>query len=203
MFTGIIERIGIVASIRSGKQTKSFQIRFIPWSDSLRTGESISVEGVCLTAKQVSRNSFSVDAVKATLQATTLGNLKVGSKVNLERSLKWGERMGGHYVSGHVDDVGKIIARKKEGKSETLKIKVPRAVWKFLVNKGSIAVDGISLTIQKLRSPSFEVAIIPYTNRRTTIGLKKAGDLVNLEADMMIKKFLQHSKGRARRPKYI
>ena len=191
MFTGIIQKIGVVSSVRNREQTKTLEIRFTPWADKIKTGESIAVEGVCLTVKRIGQKSFTADAISTTLKATTLRHLKTGSRVNLERSLKWGERLGGHYVSGHVDQVGKILDTRKSGQSNILKIKAPQSIGKYLIPKGSIAVDGISLTIQKLIPGGFETAIIPHTTRKTTIGLKKAGDFVNLEADRMVKRFLK------------
>ena len=191
MFTGIIQKVGKITNIQNGKGVKSFSVQMKPWLDQVKIGESIAIDGVCLTVKQKNWKSFSVDAIPATLKMTTLKALKIGSKVNLERSLKWGERLGGHYVSGHVDHAGEIVAKKKNGKSSILKIKAARAVQKYLISKGSIAVDGISLTVQKLVPGGFETAIIPHTAKKTTIGLKKAGDFVNLEADLMIKRFLK------------
>ncbi len=202
MFTGIIEKIGQVKQIRNVKNVKEFRIASSSWRDSLQIGESIAVDGVCLTAKRAGKNWFLVDAVSETLKATTLGDLKPGNKINLERSLQWGKRIGGHYVTGHVDCTSRILEKKKKGKAYLLKIALPRLITPYLISKGSVAIDGISFTIQRRLPKSFEVAVIPYTAQKAVIGLKKAGDRVNLEADMTVKIILKSSKRKQNRPKH-
>ena len=154
----------------------------------LKRGESVSINGVCLTAAgRPNRNRFSVEIVPETFEQTTLGRLRHGEKVNLERSLKWGERIGGHFVLGHVDGVGQIVQRRVHGKSIALQIDAPWSVLQHLVPKGSIAIDGVSFTLQKLSGRRFTVAVVPHTARNTTLGEKKQRELVNLEADVIAK----------------
>ena len=188
MFSGIVEKQGtLVRKKREGKRLV-FTFQKTLWDRPLKRGESISVNGVCLTAVQLPKKTqFKVETVPQTLAHTTLAGLIVRDKVNLERSLKWGERIGGHFVLGHVDGIGRIIKRKGRGKSFTLEIEVPLQVHQNLVPKGSIAVDGVSLTIQKLLSSSVEIAVIPYTAETSSLGRKKVGDRVNIEADVIAK----------------
>ncbi len=202
MFTGIIQKIGRVINLekKSGNLELSIQVRK-PWPNRFKIGESIAVDGVCLTVVRSARNSFFVQAVPETLSLTALNHLSAGSSVNLERSLKLNDFIGGHFVFGHVDTTGKIIRKLKRGKSHLMKITVPPAVRRYLILKGSIAIDGISFTIQKLYSNSFEVAIVPHTADCTTIRGKKVGDAVNLEADMMAKKIYEYLNERQNRPK--
>lgn len=187
MFTGIIEKKGMLLRAKKAGRILEMTIGIKPWPDVIRIGESIAVEGVCLTVIRRKRDSFMIEAVPETLRATTLGNLKVGDRVNLERSLRAGSRLGGHFVFGHVDGVGRIVKKVKLGKNYSFAIQVPPAVRPYLVPKGSVAVDGISLTIQKVLADGFEMAIIPHTAEETTIGGKGVGSPVNLEADMMMK----------------
>ncbi|MDD5084738.1 MAG: riboflavin synthase [Candidatus Omnitrophica bacterium] len=198
MFTGIIETIG---KLESRKRTGSLErLTFSAGSfkEPLEEGESIAVNGVCLTVADFGRKEFSVDAVAETIKTTTLGNLRVGEKVNLERAVKAGGRFGGHFVSGHVDGVGKIISVSREGENTFLKIEPTHDIMPLLVLKGSIALDGVSLTIQNLTGNSFSVVLIPYTLDHTTLGERKTGEAVNLEADMIakyVKQSLLHQEG--------
>lgn len=188
MFSGIIERQGKL--IREERQGKQIALTFESqaWDKPLKRGESISVNGVCLTVTRLpKKNRFAVQAVPETLAQTTLGRLRLRELVNLERSLKWGERIGGHFVLGHVDGVGRVLRKKIHGKSFALWIEVPQAVMQHLVPKGSIAIDGVSFTIQKISGRTITVAVIPHTAKVTTVGRKKRGDLVNLEADVIAK----------------
>jgi len=188
MFSGIIERQGQL--IRKERQGKQIALTFETqgWEKPLKRGESISVNGVCLTVVSApTRNQFMVQAVPETLAQTALRNLHLKELVNLERSLKWGERIGGHFVLGHVDDVGRVLRKISHGKSFALQIEVPPRVMENLVPKGSIAVDGVSLTIQKILTRSITFAIIPHTAKTTTMRRKKPGDIVNLEADVIAK----------------
>ncbi len=201
MFSGIIERQGQL--IRKERQGKQIALTFETqgWEKPLKRGESISVNGVCLTVVSTpTRNRFMVQAVPETLAQTALRNLHLKESVNLERSLKWGERIGGHFVLGHVDGVGRILRKISHGKSFALQIEVPSRVMENLVPKGSIAVDGVSLTIQKILTRSITFAIIPHTAKTTTMRCKKPGDIVNLEADVIAKHLallVQNAESRA------
>jgi len=188
MFSGIIERQGkLVKKTQQGKMLSlTFQSK--AWDKPIKRGESISVNGVCLTAVgRPQGNRFTVQVVPETLLQTTLANLRVRDAVNLERSLKWGERVGGHFVLGHVDGVGRIVRRRMQGKGVLMQIEIPSSVGQHLVPKGSVALDGVSLTLQKLSNRSFTIAIVPHTAKNTTLGKKKKGDQVNLEADVIAK----------------
>ncbi|MBI3999292.1 MAG: riboflavin synthase [Candidatus Omnitrophica bacterium] len=190
MFSGIIEKQGkLIRKAREGKQI-AFTFEAGAWDKPIKRGESIAVDGVCLTVTAIpNRKCFVVQAVPETLASSTLAGLNPKEQVNLERSLKWGERIGGHFVLGHVDGIGCIVKKKIHGKSSTLQIEVPPNMMQYLAPKGSIAVDGMSLTIQKIlpRTMAIVIAVIPYTAKTTTIGRKKQGDRVNLEADVIAK----------------
>lgn len=188
MFSGIIERQGKL--IRKGRQGKQIALTFETrgWEKPLKRGESISVNGVCLTVVSFPvKNRFTVQVVSETLAQTTIGDLRLNDAVNLERSLKWGERIGGHFVLGHIDGVGRVLRKISHGKSFALQIEAPPRVMENVVPKGSIALDGVSLTIQKISGCSIAIAIIPHTAKTTTLGRKKRGDFVNLEADVIAK----------------
>ena len=188
MFSGIIEKCGslIQKKREGGRLVLVFQAAV--WNPPLKRGESISVNGVCLTATQLPKNNqFKVQVVPETLAQTTLADLRLKEKVNLERSLKWGERIGGHFVLGHIDGIGRVVRRKGRGKNFALQIEASANIIQHLVPKGSLAVDGISLTIQKLTSRSITIAVIPYTAKTTNLGSKKPGDRVNLEVDVIAK----------------
>ena len=184
MFTGIIEKMGKVVEKNPNRITVETE-----WKD-LKVGESISVSGVCLTVAQSENfrpsGIFTADLSRETLESTTLGSLRVGSRVNLERALKLGERLGGHFLSGHVDGLGRVkaIAREKEGK--LFQITTSPEILKYIVPKGSIGVDGISLTVvQVINGIGFSVSIIPHTEKVTSFGLLKVNDSVNIEVDML------------------
>lgn len=190
MFTGIIEGIGEVKRVHRARQDMRLSILpLFPMSDS-RVGESISVDGVCLTVTDIKDGAFSVDVSAETMSRTTMNRLRTGSKVNLERSLRFTDRLGGHLVSGHVDGVGKILKKEPRERSWFLRIGIDRRLSKYTIEKGSIAVDGISLTINVCESNYFEVNIIPETGRKTTLLDRKVGDPVNIETDM-IGKFVE------------
>ena len=192
MFTGIVQKIGTVTSAKQEAGVLELQIRFKkPWPNLLHKGESIAVDGVCLTVIRSTRTSFAVQAVPETLDSTTLGNGIAGKYVNLERSLRLQDFVGGHFVFGHVDTTGKILKRVKRGDDYLIQITTPSEIRPYLVPKGSIAVDGISLTVQRIYQGSFEVAVIPHTAGCTTIALKKKGERVNIEVDMMAKQVYQ------------
>ncbi|MBI4368535.1 MAG: riboflavin synthase [Candidatus Omnitrophica bacterium] len=200
MFTGIVEKQGKL--VRKERQKKQFQLTFEirPWEKPLKRGESVSVNGVCLTVTKIQNpKHFTVQAVPETLAQTTLGSLRLREAVNLERSLKWGDRMGGHFVLGHVDGTGRILSRKSHGKSYALEIEASPNVLPHLVEKGSVAIDGVSFTVQKMAGHSFTVAVISHTAKTTTIGRRKRGDRVNLEADVIAKHLAQMVQSREMR----
>lgn len=185
MFTGIIENQGIVHKKEERGGQVRFGFRFRKKEKGLRVGDSIMVSGVCLTAVWVSSTGFEADVVHETLEATTLGGLKFGGIVNLERSLKVGDGMGGHFVTGHVDGRGTIAKIERRKMNTTLFIKASKAIISLLADKGSVACDGISLTVQKVRGAVFQIAVIPHTLKVTTLGIKRTGSEVNLEVDIV------------------
>ncbi|MDD5217222.1 MAG: riboflavin synthase [Candidatus Omnitrophica bacterium] len=190
MFSGIISNRGTIISCkRHGGQIR-FAIKLQRKEKKLKVGESMSVNGVCLTITLIQGLAFYVDVVHETLRATTLELLQEGDGVNLERSLRFGDLVGGHLVSGHVDGVGRIEKIEKQGNNQLWFFKAPKEVMALLAVKGSIAIDGISLTIQHLTKDLFSIALIPHTLRETTLGNKKCGDEVNLEVDL-IARYLQ------------
>lgn len=186
MFTGIIEELGKVKNLRRGL-TASLEIEAPKVLKDLRIGDSVSVDGVCLTATDITRATFKADVSPETLSKTTLGDLRIGGAVNLERPLVVGERLGGHMVNGHVDGVGVIRGKKREGNSFLLKVEIPKELAQYIVPKGSIAVDGVSLTIVDVTDGAFTTAIIPHTAKVTTLGIKGPGAKVNIEIDILCK----------------
>lgn len=196
MFSGIIEEIGAIQAINRGLAGAKFSILASLILEDLKLGDSISVAGACLTASQVGELGFSVDVSTETLNCTTLGSIAVGTPVNLERAMKLNARMGGHMVSGHVDGIGLLRARQQDGNSIQLTVEAPEEIIRYCVAKGSITVDGISLTINAVSERSIAVAIIPHTAKVTTMGLKQIGDTVNLESDLIgkyVERLLQTS----------
>ena len=193
MFTGIIEEAGKVISAQTG----SLVIAASKVLADLERGGSIDVNGACLTVTDFNSDSFSVDVMPETLKRTNLGLLKVGDSVNLERPVALGGQMGGHLVQGHVDDTGKVTSAVWDGEAMLLRFEAPPEVMRFIVPKGFIAVDGISLTVTDKETDSFGVSIVDYTRKHTTLGDKKVGDLVNLEADIIAKYVEQLSQPRS------
>jgi riboflavin synthase len=185
MFTGIIEELGTVRSIEERGENARLVIGAQVVTEGTNHGDSIAVNGVCLTALDVSEDSFAADVSRETLQRSTLGNLKPGTQVNLERAVTPATRLGGHIVQGHVDARGQFAGVEDHGESWTLKIGFPKEIERYLVFKGSIAVEGISLTIAALADGYFEVAIIPKTWEVTNLSHLKSGDSVNLEVDVI------------------
>jgi len=185
MFTGIVEEMGIVRAIegRSGNQRTTLDAGVV--MSDIHIGDSISLAGVCHTVVGFDSKGFWVESVSETLQRTTLGRLKVGSMVNLERSMRMGDRLGGHLVAGHVDCVGKVAGRKDSTGSSVFMIEMSQELAPYVAEKGSVAVDGISLTVVSVGDREFTVAIIPHTMEVTTISSLRPGDNVNLEADMV------------------
>ncbi len=186
MFTGLVEDIGTVIRVdrRSDAAVLTIETKSIPAAE-LALGESIAIDGTCLTVTEASKAGFTVLAGAETLKRTTAGGLRVRSQVNLERALRVGDRLGGHMVSGHIDAVGEIAARRDLGANLELEIRAPAAQLRYVVEKGSIAVDGISLTVNKVTDQSFTVALIPHTVGATTLGAKSVGAAVNLETDII------------------
>jgi riboflavin synthase len=185
MFSGIIAEVGTVKALDGSAEAASLTIEVSRSFSDVVIGESIAVNGVCLTVVQRSDSMFVVDVSPQTLRATNLGELRPGDGVNLERSLSLTDRLGGHLVSGHVDGVGTIIDQCSEANALHYDIQVPEGLIRYMVPKGSIAVDGISLTIVACRPAGFQVTIIPHTAAVTTIGRKSIGATVNLECDMI------------------
>ncbi len=187
MFTGIIEELGRVESIEQRGEGVRIRIAAQAVTQGTAEGDSISVNGVCLTAIEVRANSFSADGSRETLQRSTLGSLRAGSPVNLERAVTPQTRLGGHIVQGHVDARGRFLSATEHGGSWTVRIAYPPEIARYLVFKGSVAVEGISLTIAGLTEEYFEIAIIPKTWQVTNLSQLHAGDAVNLEADIIAK----------------
>ncbi len=185
MFTGIIEGMGTISAIQaSGKGRRVSVTADFDLSHS-RIGDSIAVNGACLTAVEIGPRRFTADVSPETLDRTTFGKAKVGERVNLERALRLSDRLDGHLVSGHIDGVGTIDQKKNVGNAVIVVIRVPESLSRGMIQKGSVAVDGISLTINQCSTGSFEVSIIPHTAGLTTIGVKSAGAPVNIETDMI------------------
>src|SRR5437016_4249574 len=187
MFTGIIEKLGRIRSIEKRGEDARIMIEARTVTEGSRDGDSISVSGVCLTALDVNPDSFAADVSKETLFRSTLGNLKEGSPVNLERAVTPATRLGGHIVQGHVDGRGKFLGSQNHGDSWTFRFAYPKEIGKYLVFKGSVAVEGVSLTIANLTDEYFEIAVIPKTLDVTNFSSLKPGDEVNLEADVIAK----------------
>lgn len=186
MFTGIIEDIGKINHIHKGVKENTYTITVNNIDiDTLVVGESIAVDGVCLTVVSFDEISFKVDASHETLNRTNLSNLELNSRVNLERALKMGSRLGGHIVNGHVDGVAKVLEIELVGESIEFWFKVTDELRRYLVEKGSVAIDGISLTINKVSGSRFSVNIIPHTQAETTINQLKVGSKVNIECDIL------------------
>ena len=181
MFTGIVEEIGTVKSV----QSKVITIEANKIFDDLHLGDSVAVNGTCLTVSSFDNKIFNADVTQETLNRTNLGSLKNGSRVNLERAMTLSGRFGGHIVSGHIDGVGSIKSMKKDDNAIILTIEVPRQLMKYIVEKGSVAVDGISLTVASLTDNTFSIAVIPHTLKETVLYYKKEGDKVNIENDVI------------------
>src|SRR2546423_435211 len=187
MFTGIIEELGRVRSIERRGEGVRMTVEAQVVTEGTRDGDSIAVNGVCLTALDVRRDSFAADGSRETLQRSTLGSLRAGSPVNLERAVTPSTRLGGHIVQGHVDARGKFLSAEEHGGSWTVRVAYPQEVARYLVFKGSVAVEGISLTIAGLTDEHFEIAVIPKTWAVTNLSTLRTGDAVNIEADIIAK----------------
>lgn len=187
MFTGIVEEIGKVSEINPIPGGKTIKISAVKILNDISANDSISVNGVCLTATAVDEHGFKVDAVGVTLEKTTFSELHISSPVNLERSLKLSDRLGGHFVLGHVNVTGVIKEIIKLGDNYLIKVNVPDNMKKYLIDEGSITIDGISLTIAGLKDSTIDISIIPHTWNNTTLQYKNSGDRVNIETDVLAK----------------
>jgi len=185
VFTGIVEEMGHVKALQRDTGAARIAISASTVLGNTALGDSISVNGVCLTVVYIGTNEFSADVAVETLKVTNLGDLKIGAKVNLERALQLSARIGGHLVSGHVDAVGYIREKREEGNGWRIFIDAPGTLLRYVIKKGSISIDGISLTVADVDKTGFSVAIIPHTAKLTTLGTKSAGDSVNLEGDLI------------------
>jgi riboflavin synthase len=185
MFTGLVETLGTIAAIVPEGSGTRLTVAAEDIASHLAIGESIAVNGACLTVVTKDNSTFDFQAGPETLARTNLGLLKSGDRVNLERSLRVGERLGGHLVQGHVDEVGTILERRPDGEWLTMSFGCPPHLTAEMVSKGSIAVDGVSLTLVDVLDDRFSVALIPHTLSMTTLGFKRAGDAVNLETDIL------------------
>lgn len=189
MFTGLVEETGTVKS--AGQRLAIWAQRTL---EDLNPGDSIAVNGACLTVIDIANDSFAVEVMPETLRRTNLGGLRPGDKVNLERALAVGRRMGGHFVQGHVDDTGRVISVSPEREAILFRVSAPDEIMQYVVGKGFIAVDGVSLTVVERDSASFTVSLVGYTLQNTTLGERRTGDVVNLEVDILAKYVAQMSQ---------
>ena len=187
MFSGIVEAMGVIAEIRPEPPGCRLVVRHAKIASETSVADSISVNGCCLTVVEKTADTFAFQAGPETLKRTNLGDLAVGDQVNLERALKVGDRLGGHFVSGHIDGVGTLIQRSDYGDWSSFRFGISRDIARQMASKGSIAVDGVSLTIVDSEPEAFSVALIPFTLSVTNLGSRKVGDRVNLETDILAK----------------
>lgn len=187
MFTGIITSQAVLREKKSGKNGTRLTFEALGRTPPFRLGQSVAVDGVCVTVAAFRGKRFSVDLIEETLRLTTLGPLSVGERVNLERALCVGDELGGHWVTGHVEGMGTIQKIERRGEGLRLEIAAPPEIFRRLMPKGSVAIDGISFTVQAIHRNSFEVGVTPYTFQVTTLPLKREGSRVNLEADLFAK----------------
>ncbi len=199
MFTGLIEEIGEVKEIQNRGLARRMIVAASAVLDDLAVDDSIAVSGVCLTVIHVSDTGFQVEAVEETLRKTTLGTLRNGSKVNLERALRFSDRLGGHLVQGHVDSIGQITDVHPQEVGRLIAVAIPTRLSKYVISEGSIAIDGVSLTVARLRENTATISLIPHTLQKTTLGELKSGTKVNIEVDLIgkyIEKLLPHSESK-------
>jgi riboflavin synthase len=185
MFTGIVEELGTVERIEQQSDAVRLTVRTTTVLEDTGLGDSISVNGCCLTVAERTEHTWTADVMAETLAKTGLGDLRPGDRVNLERAVTAGARLGGHLVQGHVDTVGHVVRREAGEHWDVVTIAMPRELAPYLVDKGSVTVDGVSLTVVEARTESFTVSLIPETLRRTTLGFREPGDRVNLEVDVI------------------
>lgn len=199
MFTGIVEELGTVESVRRGQNSAVLTVRAQKVLEGTKVGDSIAVNGVCLTVTSLPLGAFTADVMHETLDRSSLAGLKRGSAVNLERAMPADGRFGGHIVAGHIDAVGKIISTRRDDNAIWFTVQTPPALLRYIVEKGSVAVDGISLTVARVSSDSFSFSAIPHTVAQTVLRDRKAGDSVNLETDIVgkyVEKLLGLEPGR-------
>lgn len=187
MFTGIVEELGEVTAVESLQEASRFRLRGPLVTEDAKHGDSIAVNGVCLTVVDTADGEFTADVMQETLNRSSLGALTEGSRVNLERPMALGGRLGGHLVQGHVDGTGEILSRTPSEHWEIVKVALPRNLSRYVVEKGSITVDGVSLTVVEAAADWFTISLIPTTLALTTLGIKQPGDPVNLEVDVLAK----------------
>ncbi len=187
MFTGLVEEIGNVRRIRRASASCRIEVGCRRILEGLETGDSVAVSGVCLTAVDIGPDSFAADIMPETLRMTSLDQVGTGSPVNLERAMRLGDRLGGHLVTGHIDGVGRIVSRRREAEAIWLDIAVSKQLGRYIIRKGSVAVEGVSLTVANLTEARFSVSLIPHSADVTTLGSKKTGDWVNIECDEIAK----------------
>lgn len=187
MFTGIIEEKGIIKSIQNGTKSSVLTINAVKIMEDMKVGDSICTNGICLTVTNFSTTYFMVDVMPETLRKTSLGELKTGSPVNLERALRLSDRLGGHMVSGHIDGTGRISKIWEEDNAWWISITADHSILKYIIERGSVALDGVSLTVTSVDKRSFNVSIIPHTQHETILTGKSVGDPVNIECDMIAK----------------
>ncbi len=185
MFTGIIEEIGEITAVKRGAQSCALSVRGNIIFDDLHIGDSVAVNGVCLTVTVINGSVFTADVMAETMRRSSLGTLQKGSNVNLERAMPAGGRFGGHIVSGHIDGIGFVQSLVREDNAVWVTITADTGIMRYVVEKGSIAIDGISLTVARVFKDAFSVSIIPHTGAETTLLTKKSGDRVNLECDIV------------------
>ena len=185
MFTGIVEELGTIRSIQVKPQDATLEIQAPDVLSDAKVGDSIAIDGACLTIRFLTSETFTVDVSAETLRRTTLGERKVGDSVNLERSLRLSDRLGGHLVLGHVDEVATIRSWKAEGDASVMQVTMSRTIKPYVAYKGSITIDGVSLTVSNVHADAFEVTLIPHTKDVTTFGTKRNGAKVNLEVDIV------------------
>ncbi len=192
MFTGIIERTGIIRESRSVSGGQKLCIEVGPMASELPLGASVAISGVCLTVCHTSNDSAEFDVIKETLSLTTLGSKRVGDKINLERSLRVGDRLDGHFVQGHVDGLAEVTSVISTSQEWVAWLRPEKSLTSFIIPKGSVTIDGVSLTIAAVDQDTFSVALIPTTLNLTTLGSLKAGDKVNIETDIVARTIVHH-----------
>jgi riboflavin synthase len=201
MFTGIIEEIGVVKSVLKSSRSSKLEITAGKIPGDMKVGDSINTDGVCLTVTSFTKDHFTADVMPESMERSGLGKLKPGSRVNLERAIRLSDRLSGHLVSGHIDGTGIISRTRRDENAIWLTVATDGKWTRYMVEKGSVAVDGVSLTIARMDAGSFEVSVIPHTQSETTLTSKNTGDTVNIECDMIgkyIEKMMNGNKGQGK-----
>lgn len=185
MFTGLVAELGTVKTMKKGAKSYQLTIEAEKLAKTLKIGESIAVNGACLTVVAFTEKDFTVDVMPETVRMSTISSYKNGEKVNLEKTLRLQDGLDGHIVSGHIEGIGQIVMKKKEDIASLVTIRIPAELTRYIIKKGSIAVDGISLTVTDVTDDTFTVSLIPHTAKETTLGFKNIGDSVNIETDII------------------